>query len=190
MSLKEKIYTSFGDFTFDITGNEISTEIFSVLWEVSTHFAVLNSSVYSATSICECSRRVRKNLTQAFDTFPILQQLMTDVWIVTEWPGTVSLQSNRLLVFGNTKNDAYRDFFLPSDNLLWQRASYWDDLMLFVDDQLLFYCCTHERFGSIFGDKEMFFGLKLSPTVFCTQKQWAIKGYSINDKLSKILLVK
>jgi hypothetical protein len=52
--------------------------------------------------------------------------------------------------------------FHHSHSIFWRGAGSWDDLMLFVNNKLLFYCCTHEKFGAIFGNQEIFDRLGLT----------------------------
>jgi hypothetical protein len=183
MSAKlERIYTPFGNLIFHITGNEPSEEIFKVLWQVSTHFAVVNSNVPFMTGIND-GKSKKKKFKGAFDSFPVLTKLMTNMWWVEEWPGTYSFKPDKLLVFGKTSAREYDNFFCFSDNIFWHGPDSWDDLMLFVDNKLLFYSCTHEEFGSIIGNKELFFRMRLSKTTPCLNKTWLIKGYSIPIEL-------
>ncbi len=113
---------------------------------------------------------------------------MSEVWWATEWAGTYSGKPNRLLVFGKTSLQEYDSFFRFPNDIFWHGPDAWDDLMLFVNDKLLFYCCTHEKFGLIIGDEKLFANIGLHPTYPCADKQWMIQGYSIPISLVKASL--
>jgi hypothetical protein len=57
-----------------------------------------------------------------------------------------------------------------------------------MDKKLLFYCCTHEKFGLIIGDEKLFSSIGLHPTFPNVDNQWIIQGDSIPMSLVKTLL--
>ena len=54
--------------------------------------------------------------------------------------------------------------------------------MLFADSKLLFYVCTHEMFGGLFGDAQLFQRLQLTPMMIQAKVE-PISGHRIDRAL-------
>lgn len=149
-----------GELSYDLTGQEPALEIFKVLWESATEFAMINL----VPVITEDSgKEKRRSFQHAFACFPALQPAMTQAMWASEWPGTGTISPPfRLLISGKTRRLDFERMFDEHSSVFWTKYGGWEDLMLFSKGALMFYVCSHERFGSIFGGEALFqrIGLK------------------------------
>ncbi|EIJ44286.1 hypothetical protein BegalDRAFT_3472 [Beggiatoa alba B18LD] len=184
----QKKYKPFGQYQFDITADEPAERIFKLLWKKAIHFAVVNAGVSFFQD--KGSAASRKSFVAAFDEFPILKKCMHQAWWANTWAGTTLYSHAMLLVFGNKYTDDFDIFFENIDGLYWHGGESWDDLMLFHHDCLLFYVCTHEKFGSIFGNTQLFKELALSSQQLHPAKhdKWIIQGIPVSPQIITELL--
>lgn len=148
-----------GPLAYEINGSEPATDVFRALWESATDFGIVNSSVpvIGVSSGKEKKLKVRRR----FESLPLLLHAMTKAWWVRIWPGTNSSKADRLLVLGKTKGIDFDEFFAKSQSLFWEGPGAWDDLMLFSKGKLIFFVCTHDKFGYVFGNDVRFKQLNL-----------------------------
>lgn len=179
-----RFFESAGGYSYEISGTEPARDIFKTLWGLATDFAAVNSAVPVVTLASGKDKKQRAK--KRIDEFPVLKQVVTGGFWVDKWPGTTSSTPPRLLVTGNAREVDLDDFFVGSTSLLWRASGCWDDLMLLSRDKLLFYVCTHEGFGQIIGNRELFIGLELD-AVQVPSRKWEVRGRKIDSGLQEEL---
>ncbi|MCC6220203.1 MAG: hypothetical protein IT291_03070 [Deltaproteobacteria bacterium] len=145
----------------EIQLNGAEIEVLPILLKSATHFMLINSFYYNQNE-----RKKKKLFKKLFIGLEILLEDTCEYYCITEWPGTVTHESNsRLMVYG-AMGEKEREFFKRNTYKIFETyANGWDDLTLLKSGRLLFFNCTHEGFGSIFGSKDFLERLPLKASV-------------------------
>jgi hypothetical protein len=176
-----KEYSSYSSTFYELTGMESPIKVFKALWERSTSFAIVNSLVPVIDSYG--GKKKLKSVQNSFKSFPPLHGVFKEACWASIWPGTSLLSEAALILFGQVESTNFDKMFSHCNSVYWRAPGGWDDLMLFYQDQLLFYVCSHEQFGVIMGEDSFLKKLGLSPINQGNNKTWEIKGRAIEPSM-------
>lgn len=174
-------FEPFGKLSYALTGYEPAIDIFRILWKHSTEFCMVNSHVGAIQT--DSAKHKIATICRSFDGYGYLKKSATEAVWVQQWPGTTTMKPDRLLVIGNTKKAEFASIFPKSTRIFWRGGNEWDDLILMDKAHILFYVCSHEGFGEIFGDERLFKNLNLSAQPSKKERVWEINGVRVEPEL-------
>jgi hypothetical protein len=98
------------------------------------------------------------------------------IYAAFKWPGTLT-NIPSVLVIANKKDETLRK---SNKGLHFQTENGWEDLILFRGERVMYYVCSHERFGTVFGDDSTFTALTVSPEKCDESSELSIMGRGIS----------
>ena len=157
-SVRREVLEVAGEFCLPLGTKQHLEPVLEGAWRSSTHFALIRRG------------RMRVDGADVVVPTPELKRLQRDFarirvaalesrW-VSSWPGTTSGSSAALWVRCR-KDGGVR---LPlNDESISKDFDGWDDLQLFEGPRLKLFVCSHEGFGSVWGDERFFRELGIVP---------------------------
>ncbi|AFE04621.1 hypothetical protein COCOR_02375 [Corallococcus coralloides DSM 2259] len=158
-SVKREVLEVAGDVCMQLDRQQRLDAVLERAWRSSTHFALIRRG------------RMRVDGADVVVPTPELKRLQRDFerirgaavesrW-VSSWPGTTSGSSAALWVRCRT-NGGVR---LPlNEESLWNGIDRWDDFQLFEGPKLKLFVCSHEGFGTVWGNERFFRDLGIAPS--------------------------
>lgn len=187
MKVTAEIYSPFGSYFYDLNGTEPWKQVLSILWDHSTHFSIVNSQM-PYLDLDNIGAKKLKKVKKNFSKLPALKEVCGRGFLAKEWPGTLTSDQNRVLFLGETAKIKMLDLENLNENIFWSGPGNWDDLALYNQNSIIYYSCTHERFGGIFGEKSLFQELSILNFSPARENKWEITGTPIpNSTLEKFL---
>ncbi|MEM8609668.1 MAG: hypothetical protein AAGF92_21380 [Myxococcota bacterium] len=154
-----RIELEVGPLEHPLDGSEL--DWFETILHGSTDFALVNSGVQMAGFQPDAGVLERRRLKGLFQGVDALTEPGMGYLRLFEWPGTKALDE-RFMAHGPLTSPV-RDFLRRATSRLFETyGGGWDDLCLMQNNRLVFFNCTHEGFGSVFGDRAFFQQLPLS----------------------------
>lgn len=156
-SSRREVLEVAGEFCLQLGRNQRLDAVLEHAWQSSTHFALIRRG------------RMRVDGADVVVPTPELKRLQRDferirmaaeeaLW-VRSWPGTTGGSSN-LWVRCRTSGGVR----LPlNDESVWKDFDGWDDLQLFEGSRLKLFVCSHEGFGTVWGNERFFRDLGIVP---------------------------
>ncbi|RKH00822.1 hypothetical protein [Corallococcus carmarthensis] len=158
-SVRREVLEVAGDVCQQLGRQQRLESVLERAWRSSTHFALIRRG------------RMRVDGADVVVPTPELKRLQRDfgrirvvavesLW-VSSWPGTTSGSSAALWVRCRTDGGVR----LPlNDESVWKEFDGWDDLQLFEGPRLKLFVCSHEGFGTVWGNERFFRDLGVVPT--------------------------
>jgi hypothetical protein len=148
-----------GPLEHQLNGSELRA--FEALLQTTTDFAIVNSGAEMAGFNPDAGQKKKRRLKGLFDGIHVLTEPGIRYLRLFEWPGTVA-GDERFMAQG-ALTLLIREYLADFTGKIFETyANGWDDLCLLRGDSLVFFNCTHEDFGSVFGDQAFFDRLPLS----------------------------
>ncbi|WP_404363825.1 hypothetical protein ACIHQR_27280 [Corallococcus coralloides] len=157
-SVRREVLEVAGEFGLPLDRTQRLEPVLERAWRSSTHFALIRRG------------RMRVDGADVVVPTPELKRLHHDFerirvaavesrW-VSSWPGTTSGSSAALWVRCRTDGGVR----LPlNDESLWKGIDGWDDFQLFEGPKLKLFVCSHEGFGTVWGNERFIRDLGISP---------------------------
>ena len=117
-----------------------------------THFGMTHRAVSFYAGQPQLGKRKLGKLRLALRALRTTDLGALRVACATSWPGTEYGKGGVLCVIGPTGALDFETVALGAPVLMAQTEGPWQDLMLVRGDELIYYECSHEGFGTIFAD--------------------------------------
>lgn len=142
------------------------------LWGHSSEIAMVNSLLTHQL----CYEGKPYTPADIISAFPFLARNNPEIYWARKWPGTTLLRGTRALLAKCAISGLdFEEFARHRLRLFWQGPGRWEDLMLLEGNKLIFYVCSHEQLGAIYGPNELFSTLGVRPTKLYEQLDLAFE---------------
>jgi len=146
-----------------LNGSELTA--FEAILEHATDFALLNRCAEMAGFLAEAGQKKKRRLKGLFEGVEILTEPAVRYLRVHEYPtigGRYPHNDPRFLAYGPLTRSARGFLRRSTDRIFATYGARWDDLCLLQGNRLVFFNCTHEGFGSVFGEEQFLEQLPIS----------------------------
>ena len=130
---------------FDNTS--LTEEILLRAWNESTSAGII-IPIYINNHWNEINKKKKSIISDHIQSLDIRRDQIKHAIISGEWPGTTSLSSKKLFIEISKSNNLLKSL-IPTFDSIWSTDNSWEDLSLYKGRSMIFYQCTHEKFGEI-----------------------------------------
>jgi hypothetical protein len=169
----------YGSSTHTLSGAERVDDLFGWACAVADSASIV---LFGLPVVANCGRKVRRKLVPKIRELGLSLE-GAEFWSITQWIGTASRARFMLRLSGDRQR--LHHLALAAGSVFWAYRG-WEDMVLYRQDRLVYWCTAHEREGAVFGSDRELSGAGLRPVP--SNERWTVEGELFDEEHTRALL--